>query len=362
MTPALRAILGAGARRVRRWRGRDAPVEGLPDGLARETVEEVCRRQLGAGLERVAYEHLSGWKSTGSYRVWLHSARGHRASVVYRNALYGVDQIPALARLPVKPGPAEYVVYTTAAADLRGYLPDAYLVKEVVPGRHYQYVLEDLGSEYDDVRMEAAPDVAEALGDIRRAMQEWLSRIDPGRLLRYDHRFSEDLQVYVFESLTRYVNTASNETVAELLRRWDAIAAVHRDRAFHAERPLEPIHGDFNRSNILMHRHRKERLKIIDWEWCGLGTAHADIASLLKNATPEVERRVMAIAAAADPRLTPEEHGRLYAWCRLERGLLDAAFLAVQELSDGARSMRGHIDAAARRALGAYRELSDRHV
>jgi aminoglycoside phosphotransferase (APT) family kinase protein len=288
--------------------------------------------------------------------------RGGRASVVYRNAVYDVDHIPALAGLPVKPGPVEYVVYTTAAASLRGYLPDAYVVREVVPGLRYQYLLEDLGSQYDHVRMEAAPEVAAALGAIRRAMQEWLSQIDPARLLPYDHRFSVDLQAYVIESLTRYVDKESSETVSELLRQWEAIAAVHGDRAFHAGRPLAPIHGDLNRSNVLMHRQRKDWLKIIDWEWCGLGTPHADLASLLKNATPEVERRVMAIAAGEDSRLTPEDHRRLYAWCRLERGLLDAAFLAVQELADGARSLRGHIDAAARRALGAYRELSDRHV
>jgi hypothetical protein len=66
MNGALRALLGAGARRVRHWRHRETPVKGLPDGLPLETVEEVCRRQLGAPLARVSYEHLSGWKSAGS--------------------------------------------------------------------------------------------------------------------------------------------------------------------------------------------------------------------------------------------------------------------------------------------------------
>jgi Ser/Thr protein kinase RdoA (MazF antagonist) len=193
-------------------------------------------------------------------------------------------------------------------------------------------------------------------------MQEWLREIDPDRLLRYDERFSAALQPYVLGNLTRYVDARASEAVSEVLRRWDRIAAVHGDRTLHAGRPLAPIHGDLTRSNVLMHRRSKDPIKIIDWEWCGLGMPHADIASLLKNATPEVEQKVMAIVIAGDPHLTPEEHRSLYAWCRLERGLLDAAFLAVQELADGARSMRGHIDAAARRALAAFHELAGRHV
>jgi hypothetical protein len=348
---------------MRRLNGRRGPtaVQGLPEGIAFETLNELCVHHLGEPIKHVSHVHLSGWKPSGSYRLLLQTERGCHWRLVYRNAIYHPDHIPALAGLPIIPGHGEYLVYSNARGALAKYLPAVHWCSEVVPGEHYQYLLEDLGDEYRKANTpEAILRAGAELHAVHRAMEEWSASVDHSRLLRYDDEFSTALREYARTNLEVYVRKTPSEGVAEVLELWPRIAEVHGRREFRDLRTIRPIHGDFNTSNILIHREYPDRIKLIDWEWAGHGTAHADLASLLKRATPAVEEHALATFFRQCNRLSLHEHRRLYEWCQLERGLTDAAFLAVQhiECSGPTRlNIPGYIERSLRRLLRAHQAL-----
>ena len=121
------------------------------------------------------------------------------------------------------------------------------------------------------------------------------------------------------------------------------------------------IHGDYNPSNVLYHVQRPEQIKLLDWEWAGVGVPHADLVSLMKGARPDVEERALRIFADHDRGLGLAEHRRLYDWCKLERGLLDGAFMAAQFLRlppTTGFNFSGHIEASMRRVLIALQQLA----
>jgi hypothetical protein len=102
-------------------------------------------------------------------------------------------------------------------------------------------------------------------------------------------------------------------------------------------------------------------MRVVHWEWLGLGLPHQDLAALLKQTPPLLEERAIAAYAERDGSRTAEEHRELYRWCKLERALLDASFLAIQAMQGG-RQGRSRLRAPIRRAMGwafaAFRQLS----
>jgi thiamine kinase-like enzyme len=72
-------------------------------------------------------------------------------------------------------------------------------------------------------------------------------------------------------------------------------------------------------------------VKVVDWEWAGIGVPHADLASLLKCVSPDDERMALETFSRGSGQLSAEEHLRLFRWCQLERRLLDAGFIARQQ-------------------------------
>jgi len=344
-----------------RQRGRQAPVEGIPDGVTFETLNESCLHQIGEPIRHVSHVHLSSWKSSGSYRLLMQTERGRHWSMIYRNAIYDPDNIPALVGLPIMPGPAEYLVYSNARGALAKYLPSVHWYSEVDPGKKYQYLLEDLGDEYQRANTpEGILRAAAELHSVHRAMEEWSLTVDRSCLPRYDSVFSAGLWEYARKNLQRYVCTTTSKCAAEVLELWSRIAEVHESREFRDLQTICLIHGDFNPANILIHKRFPNRIKLVDWEWAGFGTAHADLASLLKASTPAIEEQALTTFSNQDTRFPPDKHRRLYEWCQLERGLLDAAFLAVQHIKcppPPTLSLPNYIERSLRRLLRAYREL-----
>jgi hypothetical protein len=336
-------------------------IKGIPDGIGFDVLSDVCVEQVGTSLRSVSYVHLSGWKKTGAYLLLLNCNNGKQWRVIFKNAVYQLDQIPALSELPIRPGPPEYLVYHHPHAALEKYLPAVYLCEEVVPGIHYRYLLEDLSDTYQKFwKPEYVLRAVRELPLVHQGIGEWAEGIDQERLIRYDNQFHNNLLRYIEKSLTAYFYRISEEMVSKILDVWTDISELHQRREFLEMEAACPIHGDLNLSNIMFYKKTPEQIKLLDWEWAGLGIAHADLATLLKGAAPEVEDRALRTFSDNPGKLSPGEHRRLYSWCKLERSLLDAAFLAVQcmEASVEAKfNMANAVDNALRRGLQAYREL-----
>jgi thiamine kinase-like enzyme len=91
------------------------------------------------------------------------------------------------------------------------------------------------------------------------------------------------------------------------------------------------------RRSIHAHREDDTQLKVADWEWAGVGLPHADLGALVKSVRREDHAAPLQVFLEEDRRLEPEQHWRLFHWCQLERRLLDAAFLAKQQLISARR-------------------------
>lgn len=336
-------------------------VQGIPDGIRFDVLSDLYLQYVGNALRNVSYTHMSGWKKTGAYLLLLQSNSGKQWRVIFKNSVYQADQIPALLELPIRPGPPEFLVYHHLNAGLEKYLPAVYLCEEVVPGTHYRYLLEDLSDRYQKSwKPEYVLRAARNLPLLHQRMGEWARGIDQERLIRYDHQFRNNLLQYIEKSLTAYFHRTSEDLVSKVLDVWEDISELYQRREFLELEANCPIHGDLNLSNIMFHKKKPEQLKLLDWEWAGLGIAHADLASLLKGATPEVENRALSAFSYDSGKLSPGEHRRIYLWCKLERGFLDAAFLALQCMDSSVETkfnMAKTIDDALRRGLRAYREL-----
>lgn len=342
------------------------PVKGLPEGIAYETVNRLCLDHLGEPLRRVSYVHLSGWKVSGAYRLFLKSVKGRTWHLIYKNAIYNPEQIPALRGLPIRPGPPEYLVYKHPQGALSQYLPTVYLCLEIVPGRHYQYVLEDVGQEYQRLAEYEEPargrNVLKAAAELSRlhhALSEWSMAADPTYLLRFDREFSTALLKYAKRNLEWYVRETADKAVSEALEHWSLISEVHGRSEFYECRITQPIHGDYHTGHVYFHKNDPDRIKVIDWEWTGLGRPHADLATLLQGKEPDVEQQALVRYSEQDKRLSLDEHKRLYEWCQLERGLLNASFLARQQMESSRKVfwIPEFIQRSTLRALRAQKQL-----
>jgi hypothetical protein len=344
------------------YRNRAKILQDFPEGITFELLNKLCVNYLGKPLKQVTSLHLSGWKSSGAFRLLLRTEQGDHWSLIYKNALYTQDNIPAVTGLPVRPGPPEFLVYDHAPGVLSKYLPDIYLCLEITPGKHYQYLLEDLKPEYRPVQQDST-DILKAAAEIpalHRAMTEWLPMIDKNRLLNFDRGFSIALLQYAREHLERYAQETADRMVSKVCELWPRISKVHQNKEFYELQSISPIHGDFNHSNIHLHSTNNEAMKIVDWEWAGMGIAHMDLVSLLKASNPEIEQQALKSFCAQEPRLSVDEHKRLYHWCKLERGLLDGAFLAKQQMESKNKVewIPGYIRVSMHRLLNAYQELA----
>lgn len=336
--------------------------EGTPRGLSLESLDRISREVLGSPVRSVAYEHISSWKASGSFRILLTSPQGREKSVIFKNAIYDTAHAPAVEGLPLRPGPPEYSVYANAIGSLEELLPKIYESSEISPGQHFTYLMEDVSSEYVRARQPSAVlGIAGRLPAIHEVLDQWSRDIQPPYLLTYDQEASLKLQDYTRSRLEEYARKHKDNFVAEVLRRWPQISKIHADMGAHPHSCAGVIHGDFGPSNIMVREESHRGVKLIDWEWAGVGPRHGDLASLLKGVARDVEVEALKAYAGRDPRLSLDEHERCYRWCRLERGLLDAGYVAAQCVRAEAETrlnLPSFISGAARRILRSCKELA----
>ncbi len=363
---ALRKLWDSGLQVLGRRRESASVIQGLPEGISYEVLDDLCREQWGDRLQDVSHVHLSGWKLAGPFRLFLRTQQGHRWTLIYKNAVYDDHHFPGLIGFPLKLGHPEYLVYSNASGALVQYLPAIYRCIEIVPGSQYQYLLEDIGKSH---RQASSPeDILYAAAQLRilhGALQEWSTSADQERLLRFDMDFLASFREYVTHHLRPYARATRDESVSEVCERWPQISRYCLLRDFQELEPTRPIHGDFCPSNILIQRKPPNQIKLIDWEWAGIGVAHLDLATLLKRATPELEEQALRIFADQYNHLSLEDHRRLYLWCKMRHGLLDAAYGAAQQMGSPhslGLDLRTGIAAGAQLALRAFEALTQMGV
>lgn len=340
------------------------PIHGIPSGIDFKQLNDICFDYLKDEINTVSYLHISSWKPSGSYRLKIKTRSGINWYLVYRDAEYNLNQIPALEGLPIIPGPSEYLVYKNSECALAEYLPNVHLCREVIPGEKYQYLLEDLNFGYKMISEGGTPTLFQAvskLPEIHHAMKEWANIVGRDRLPHYNKDFSASLQVYAKSCLENYYTKTLDKLVAEVLRHWSNICNVHERGEFSEKLGLSPIHGDFNTSNLWLQEKRPWRLKIVDWEWAGLGIPHADLASLLVRSSTKIEQKALEAYFSKSDELSFAQHWKIYQWCKLERAMLDGSFIAAQYLKSSYSTrfdMVKFIQNAMYRLLCAHHELS----
>ncbi len=330
---SIRIILFRVTKRLRRANGinRKPVLQGLPKGLQHEQLDYICREQFGSPLRKTAYVHLSGWKTLGAYRLILNLQNGEHRRIVFKNVVYDDEQLPALIDFPIHPGPPEFTILSTKDKALRSFLPNVYSVTELVPQKHYQYLLEDLSTDYHYVRdPQDFIQVAQNLPRIHQILDEWVASKCPTSLLEYDLPFAKALCAYTVHHLQNYSKVFSTPELHQVLERWSDIQPLYINSPVWDAKTVKPVHGDLNFTNIHLHNKNAGAIKLVDWEWSGFGQPYADLASLLKGAPTKVVEPVLQICKDLNPQLSERQHRYLYQWCVLERGLLDAGFLAAQ--------------------------------
>ena len=336
-------------------------VEGVPPGLPLEVLDALCLEHLGQRLARCSHLHLSSWKPRGTYRLQITTHGGRAWRLIFKDELYATDLIPALGDLPILPGPPEFAIYGLEEPRLERFLPKVYWRREVEAGRHFQYVMEDLDGAFERMRKERRQLVlaARALLQFQEALKGAFERTPHPYLIRYDETWSLRLIDYVARGLDAYRAGRQVSSVDELCRSWQRVARVHGRDEFHEPGLYGPIHGDYNRSNVHLQAREQVLAKVVDWEWAGIGLPHADLAALLKLVGPEDEAALLDVFIAGNPGLDAEAHWRTFRWCQLERRLMDAGFLARQQMASPRRVrwLEGYIDRAAADALQAVRRL-----
>ncbi len=336
-------------------------LRGLPEGLSWSILDGICAEHFGSGLVRASHVHLTGWKASWVFRVFARLKSGEIRTFVYKNAVYNSEHVPAVRNLPVKPGPPEYAVYralrSRPGAALHAYVPSVYLAEEVNPGSHYRYLIQDLGSSHRALpRTEAISGVVACLPGLHRNLAAVQSEISGSTLLNYDASFRKALVPYAYAAFARYAEYAPVGAAQDVLDGWEGVV-----QAYLAAEPLEedlagPIHGDPNRTNALFARGGSD-IRLIDWEWAGIGLPHMDLAAVIKSGPEPLEREVLKLYAETDRRISPAEHLRLYRRSKLERALIDASFLAIQKMETTGQA-DFDIESPLRRALETAHSLT----
>lgn len=338
------------------------PVSGIPDGIRPETLNLICVEHFNSPLQSVSYHHLSAWKAAGAFRLYLKLVNGQERRLVFKNAIYEHDHIPALRDLPVHPGPPEFAVYSSKHPGLTQYLPKVYLAEEVIPNKQYLYLLEDLRPDFHNVRSEdALAETIRLLPGVYEALQDWIAVEQPNYLLPYGKQFAQELSKYSHANLQDYGQNHQSEHLPKILDLWDKIVALYNHDVFFSMHPAGPIHGDPNYTNIYLNQRNPQLIKLVDWEWAGIGLPHADLASLLKGANEDMEKKIISNYSSHAARLDPHDNYCLYLWSVLERSLLDASFLAAQinkSIGESRLQIPRAIERALYRTLTAYQALN----
>lgn len=331
-------------------------VEGNPAGLTFSLVDQVARHYQGVGLQRVRHVCLSGtkgastWKMDGVFRLLLDLESGKSWSIIYKKTRYQPDQIPGLSKLTVAARSPEFLIYKQDIEVLATYLPAIYLCHREIPGQDYQYLMEDLANEYQKVStLSTIKQTVLNMPKLHQTLQIWSKSFSDLHLMHFDQNFSRIFEGYARQTL-EYLARNRQPQAQEILKNWTKLAQLLTNPELHPVHMLRPIHGDFNRSNIFSHRQIPLKMKVFDWEWCGIGPPHLDLAALLRTVDISFENEALHCFIRQHPGLNDQEHTRIYRRCQLERGLLKLYYLRSQGLHRGSTLQLGetlrHVQAA----------------
>jgi len=109
------------------------PTPGIPAGLNQDVLEKTCVEHYSSRPRIIQYQHLSAWKSSGAYRLLIALENGRDIRLVFKEANYSREEIPAVEGLPVQIGIPEYQVYYHNSNHPFEYLPTTLLAEEVIP-------------------------------------------------------------------------------------------------------------------------------------------------------------------------------------------------------------------------------------
>ncbi len=334
---------------------------GIPSGVDAELLDQLILRHTGGRIARVSRQLLSNWKP-GTYRLILESDRRSRWSVIFKDANYGHDVVPAQRDLPVLLGAPEFRVLSTNGGPLAGFLPTVYHAAQVGDQQHFRYYLEDLEPNW--YRPTIARDlhaVVACLPGFHQALNSSIAVDDAPELIEYDEAYSVAVREYCNARVEHYLARRPSEGVEAIWQAWPEMNAVHAEGAPSRSVGTRIVHGDFNNANLNLARTNRRKLKAVDWEWAGFGFPHIDLASIAKGAPPDVQYRLVEAYANLEPQLSLTEHDRMFQWCRLQDAIRDAGYVAAQVL-DSEHLPRSnpekYIIAALKRARQAGRALS----
>lgn len=334
----LRSIYQAGKRRLSDLKAQNRWVSGLPPGLSVELMDHVCLEIQNRHFSRSRFEHLSAWKESGAYRVDVTLHGGKRWRLIYKDANYNLDQLPALKGLPYRPGPPEFTIYNNSPKSLLSFLPQCYWLEETQPNLRYRYLFEDLSEQYAQIRGEVDLLAAvEMLMPLQETLESCCLKVENG-MLRYDKAASNKLEFYTKETLGRFQQKHHGQVIDEFFEKWPEIQKIHRDIDLFDQSIFTVVHGDLNTTNIYRNSHQQDDFRLVDWEWAGCGNAYLDLACLLKRVGPDLEERALKIYANDRPSRSLSEHRIAYRWNQLDRGLLDASYIAAQIVDNPYRS------------------------
>jgi hypothetical protein len=337
------------------------PINGLPAGLDFETVSKICATNFGEFLQGTSYVHVSGWPQADIYRLHLATKSERVLQLIYKEVMFDEQHIPVLSNIKIVPGPPECAIFRSGSSQLLRYLPAVYLCDELTPRKHYRYIFEDLDSDYreptskDDLYL-----LTRQLPKIHLAFREWLESGGEDELIRYEGAFLESLHEFILGTIDTYVQTRGSEAVKKIQSSWKRITQLLNRKNFFEFIPMRPVHGDFNMANIRIHKENMDDIKLINWDWAGIGIPHADLAALLKSAPKHVEEEALDMFIRHIKGWTSEDQIMLYWSCKLERSLFDAAILIAEEVDEPGRGgidNRKRIEHALECALDAYQNL-----
>lgn len=364
-------------KRLYKQKRRPQPIyQGTPSGVDFDLLNDLSRKYFDRPAASISYQHLSAWKTSGAFRIFLRCNVGKTVPLIFKESVYSQEEIPALISFPVQPGPAEFAVLSNPQAPLSDFLPQVYLAEEIAPNRHYRYILEDLGQAYHQAHGQTEVlRAARLLPGFQEALYTWANTYRPAGLIQYGRAFSTALIPYTHKNLEHFARRNNTEHIRQVLHHWNAICDVYLQDEFFAA-PSSAVHGDSNYTNVHLHNQEPQRMKLVDWEWAGYGLPCADLVSLLKGTSGELERNgylTYLESRAEQARLnagtqgwidceeSPDQHRRKLLWCQLERGLIDAGFLAAQYLGTNntpSFSLPKAVFQSIRRVLHAYQQLA----
>lgn len=298
-------------------------------------VNHVAGQLCSARLRSTRYQGLTTWKDTGTFRVTLRFDDGQERPVIYKRAVYSLSEIPANHGLPVRQGPPEWVVAQTREGPLTAFLPRCYWVDVDEARQHFEYVWEDLGHDHEHFlgyqEAHSRADVVDSLVGMHRALRSQFQGVEVAEFLRYDQEYCEQIWEYTTSSLRLYFDQTRDPVVRSFLAREDDVGAVFLDPVFYVDRPVQPIHGDCNGTNLWVRDEGATlRMKAVDWEWAGHGLPHADIISILKWSSEEEKRQFLEQYCSAAGLGDVAVELRWLRRANMERAVLDAGFLAKQ--------------------------------